>query len=197
MSAPCTRNVILLAGKTQLLTLRENLNSLLESVFLILFVFCVCFVLSYYVSLRSDISCCDVLYYFPHKNDIQFLFTSNLFVEGLLSYLCYLCLFTYSGIQHIVLCFSFVFLRLMSCVAMYPVSLNCPFLIGQSVFSIVNLHQLIMMKLREGVVRRIFFSRHLHYISWGPFPVKINISLDMPVTLPPFYHRVVVMVMVL
>ena len=49
------------------------------------------------------------------------------FVAGSMSYLCYMCLFVYNGVQaHIVLCFCFAFLRLV-----YPmllVSLDCPFL---------------------------------------------------------------------
>ena len=48
---------------------------------------------------------------------------------GLMSYLLYLCLFVYSGVQHI-LCF--VFLSLVY--PMLPVSLNCLFLIAPSVF---------------------------------------------------------------
>ena len=38
--------------------------------------------------------------------------TRVLFVGGLMFYLRYLCLFTYSGVQHITLCFCFVILRL-------------------------------------------------------------------------------------
>jgi hypothetical protein len=38
-----------------------------------------------------------------------------------MSYLRYLCLFAYSGVQHIVLCFCFVFLRIVY--SMLPVSL--------------------------------------------------------------------------
>ena len=52
-----------------------------------------------------------------------------------MSYLCYLCLFANSGIQHILSC---VFLRLV-----YPmllVSLDCPFLIAPSVFCNVYLY---------------------------------------------------------
>ena len=47
-----------------------------------------------------------------------FLFLNlQLFVGGLLSYLRYLCLFAYSGVQHILCCvFCFVCLRLVSCV---------------------------------------------------------------------------------
>ena len=47
-----------------------------------------------------------------------------------MSYLHYLCLFAYSGIQHIVCC---VFLRFVY--PMLPISLNCPFLIALSVFA--------------------------------------------------------------
>jgi hypothetical protein len=51
-----------------------------------------------------------------------------------MSYLHYLCLFAYSGIQHIVCC---VFLRLVY--PMLPISLDCPFLIALSVLVIVPL----------------------------------------------------------
>ena len=56
-----------------------------------------------------------------------------LFVGGLVSYLRYLCLFVHSGVQNIVLCFCFVFLRLVY--LMLPVSLDSPFLIAPTVFS--------------------------------------------------------------
>ena len=48
----------------------------------------------------------------------------QLFVGGLMSYLCYLCLPTYNGVQHI---FCFAFLRIVY--PMLPVSLDCPFFI--------------------------------------------------------------------
>ena len=51
-----------------------------------------------------------------------------------MSYLPYFCLFPNSGVQHI-LCCAFVLFS-SSCV---PVSLQCPFLIGCSVFSNVYL----------------------------------------------------------
>jgi len=51
-----------------------------------------------------------------------------------MSYLRYLCLFAYSGVQHIlccvVLCFCFVCLRLVH--HMLPIFLDCPFLIADS-----------------------------------------------------------------
>jgi len=51
-----------------------------------------------------------------------------------MSYLRYLCLFAYSGVQHILCC---VFPRLVY--PILPVSLDCPFLITPSVFSNVYL----------------------------------------------------------
>ena len=51
-----------------------------------------------------------------------------------MSYLRYLRLFSYSGVQHILCCFCFVFLRLVY--LMLPVSLDCPFLIILYVFSL-------------------------------------------------------------
>ena len=51
-----------------------------------------------------------------------------------MSYLRYLCLFVYSGVQHIWCCvFCFVFIRIVY--PMLSVSLDCPFLIAPSVFS--------------------------------------------------------------
>jgi hypothetical protein len=71
--------------------------------------------LSYYVCFRVVMS----PLWFPHTNDVRF-------VGGLMSYLCYLCLFAYSGAQHILRCVSrFVCLRLVY--PMLPVSLDCPF----------------------------------------------------------------------
>jgi hypothetical protein len=50
-----------------------------------------------------------------------------------MSYLRYLCLFVYSGVQHIWCCvFCFVFIRIVY--PMLPVSLDFPFLIAPSVF---------------------------------------------------------------
>jgi hypothetical protein len=54
----------------------------------------------------------------------------NFFVGGLMSYLCYLFLFVYSGVQHILCC---VFLVL----SMLPVSLQSPFLIAPLVFKFI------------------------------------------------------------
>jgi hypothetical protein len=65
-----------------------------------------------------------------------------------MSYLRYVCLLAYSGIQHILCCvFCFVSLRLV-----YPmllVSLDSPFLMSPSVFSNVYSQQMILI-LKEG-----------------------------------------------
>ena len=59
----------------------------------------------YYVSLRSEVSCCDVRSYFRMKSSVGLYL--KLFVGELMSYWRYLCLFVYSGVQHhIALCFS-------------------------------------------------------------------------------------------
>ena len=58
----------------------------------------------------------------------------QLFVGGFMSYLRYLCLFAYNGVQHI-LCCVFVLLSLMS-----PISLDCSFLIAPSVFLMFSYH---------------------------------------------------------
>jgi hypothetical protein len=50
-----------------------------------------------------------------------------------MSYLRYLCLFAYIGVQHILCCAFVIFLRLVY--PMLPVSLDYPFLIAPSVFS--------------------------------------------------------------
>jgi len=78
---------------------------------------------------------------FPHKNDVRFVFTPQLFEVGLMSYLRYLCLFAYSGVQHIFWC-VFVLFVFVLCTLMLPVSLDCPFLIAPSVFSNVYLQRI-------------------------------------------------------
>ena len=50
---------------------------------------------------------------------------------GLMSYIGYLCLFAYSGVQHVL---RFVLLCLRIARPMLPVSLECPFLIATAVF---------------------------------------------------------------
>ena len=91
------------------------------------------FVLSYYVSLASEfhvvMSVTESAY-----NRCSVRLYLQLFVGGLMSYLCYVSFFAYLCCStHIVLCFCFVFLRFLY--SMFPVSLECPFLIAQSIFS--------------------------------------------------------------
>ena len=43
-----------------------------------------------------------------------------------MSYLCYLCLLAYSGVQH-TLCYAFALFFFVLCRYMLPVSLDCPF----------------------------------------------------------------------
>jgi hypothetical protein len=83
------------------------------------------------------IPCCDVRYDFRIQTMLGCR-NLQLFVWGLMSYLCYLCLFTYSDVQHI-LCCIFVrcslyclpyvasFSGLSNCIVypMLPVSLDC------------------------------------------------------------------------
>jgi hypothetical protein len=62
------------------------------------------------------VRCCDVRYDFRIKRCSVRLYI-RLFVGGIMSYLRYLCLFTHSGVQHILCCFLFCFvcLRLVLC----------------------------------------------------------------------------------
>jgi len=69
------------------------------------------FVLSYYGSLRSEFHVVMSVTISAYKR-CSVHFYLQLFVWGLMSYLGYLCLFAHSGVQHIVLCFCAVFLRL-------------------------------------------------------------------------------------
>ena len=56
----------------------------------------------------------------------------QLFVVGLMSYLHYLCVFAYSGVQHIVSCYFVLFVYVYH---MLPISLDCLFLIATLVLS--------------------------------------------------------------
>jgi hypothetical protein len=62
-----------------------------------------------------------------------------------MSYLRYLCLFVYSGVQHILCCILNLF-RLVY--PMLSVSLDCPFLIAPSVFSNVYLERRHFLELK-------------------------------------------------
>ena len=69
-------------------------------------------------------SCCDIRY------DIHIKWCSvRLYLQLLvMSYLCYLCLFPHSGVQHILCLFFCVFFCLRLMYPMLPVSLDCPLL---------------------------------------------------------------------
>jgi hypothetical protein len=127
---------------TYLINLREHLSSttvfLVGSVLLIFFCFmccpirCLCS--EFRVVMSVTISAwkrCSVRLHL------------QLFVGGRISYLRYFCLFAQWCLTHIVLCFCFIFLRLMN--PMLPVSLDCPFLIAPSVFSSVYFRVLIQV----------------------------------------------------
>ena len=109
----------------QLVTLPEPLRSPLGFlVWSILIISLIC-VLSCYVSLRSEFP----VIIFPHKYCVRFVFISSCLLEGL----CVIILFVLFAHIDIVLCFCFVFIRLMY--PMQPVFLYCPFLISPSVLS--------------------------------------------------------------
>jgi len=72
---------------------------LVGSVLLISLVFCVVLLCIFACCLPY----CDVRYDFRIKRCSVRLYL-QLFVGGLMSYLCYLCLFAYSGVQHILCC---------------------------------------------------------------------------------------------
>ena len=83
---------------------------------------------SYYVSLHSEFSVVVSFTISTLKRCSVRLYL-QLFVRELMSYLRYLCLLAYSGVQHI-LCCVFVCLRLGY--TMLPVSLDCLYLIAPS-----------------------------------------------------------------
>ena len=70
----------------------------------------------------------------------SYLWYPHLFVGVLTSYLRYLYLLAYSGVEHI-LCYVFALFVIVVCLVHYmlSVSLDCPFLIVLSVFSTVYL----------------------------------------------------------
>ena len=61
------------------------------------------------------------------------MFGSSLPPDVCMSYLRYLCLFAYRGVQHIKCCVCFVYFRFVYIV--WPVSMDCPCVIAPSAFS--------------------------------------------------------------
>ena len=98
------------------------------------------------------------------------------FVEGFMSYIRYLCLFTYSGVQHML---RFVFLRLVCPVL--PLSLGCPFLLAPSVFSNVYLmytNRLIVWDvLHSLIVDHLSLSAYLVNYIWKCSCIIPSLSL--------------------
>jgi len=83
----------------------------------------------------------SVLWYplgFPHKNDFWFVYYLQLFVGWRMSYLHYLCLLTYSSIQHILRCVFALFFVVL-CTLCCQFFWDCPFFIVPSVLSNVYL----------------------------------------------------------
>jgi hypothetical protein len=109
-------------------------TALIRSVLLIFLVF----VLPYFVLLRSELRVVRFVTNFTYKRWSVRLYL-QLIVEGLMSYLLYLCLLAHIGVKHI-LCCVFVFFVLCRVYHVLPVSLDCPFLIAPSIFSNVYLH---------------------------------------------------------
>jgi hypothetical protein len=102
----------------------------------------------------------------------SFLLCFQLFVGGLMSYVCYFCLFAYSDVQHIVCCVFVLFCFSSSCL---PVYLNCPFLIATSVF--FNIYLIAFWLIEETLVTKeprpsvnhwqILFQTFIKYsLSW-------------------------------
>ena len=90
-------------------------------------------IFSCYASLRPWIPCYDVRYDF-RMNTMFGSCLPPVIVRGLVSYFRYLCLFTHSGVQHILCCLLLCFSS-----SFVPDSLDCAFLIAPSVFSNVYL----------------------------------------------------------
>ena len=88
----------------------------------------------------------------------------QLFVGGFMSYLRYLCLLAYSGVQHI-FCFFFGLFVFVLCLvySMLPVSLDCQFLIAPSIFSNIYLITSILACTRSRF--KWYFPRCIQYIQ--------------------------------
>ena len=91
--------------------------------------------LSYYASLCSEFRVVMYAALSAYKRCSVRLYL-QLFVEGLVSYLCDLCFFTYSGVQ-LISCYVFVLFVFALCIVcpMLSASLGCSCLIALSVFS--------------------------------------------------------------
>ena len=84
-----------------------------------------------------------------------------------MSYLRYLCLFVYSGVQHI-LCCVFVLFFFVLCTLRLPVSLDCTFMIAPSVFSnVYSISPFLLLRKTEQYNLGFFWClRHLYHICY-------------------------------
>ena len=121
--------------------------------------------LSLYVSIRSEFRAVMSFTISMSKQCSGRLYLL-LFEEGLMSYLRYLCLLVYSGVQHILCC---VFVLFFFDLSLLPVSLDSPFLIAPSVFSNIYLYMHItfvllmtmLLKMYMHTYQNIFFFNFL------------------------------------
>ena len=97
------------------------------------------------------VPCCDVRYYFRIKRC-----SVRLFLQ-LMSYLRYLCLFAYSGVQQILWCVGFFCLPLEY--PMLPVSRDCTFSIAPSVFFLFSFLFIFYFMSWSVHYQRLLFSR--------------------------------------
>jgi len=103
---------------------RLHLSFFMGSVLLIFLIV----LLSYYVSWRS--CCVSVAISAWIRSSVRLYL--QLLVEELMSYLCYLCVFAHSGVQHILCWFFCGFFLSSSCVHFwFPVFVLCTFLIAR------------------------------------------------------------------
>jgi hypothetical protein len=124
--------------KQELRTLHDHLSSfsvfLVGSVLLIVLVFCVALLCVF----TFWVPCCDVHYDCRINtvclNSICLCLFTNSGVQHILCICFCLCLFTNSGVQHI-LCICFCFVCVCFVYPLLPLSLDCLFLIAPSVFS--------------------------------------------------------------
>jgi len=118
---------------------------------------------------------------FPQNKRCSVHLYLQLFVGVLMSYLSYLCLFAYSGVQHILCCVFVLFVFALCFVyPIWPVSLDFPFLISPSVTSNVFLYNNWLETIRNCVFLllpgkgTVFFlsivenrSDHISFLVWG------------------------------
>jgi hypothetical protein len=91
----------------------------------------------------------------------------QLFVRGVMSYLRCLCLFVYSGVQHVLCFFLFFFLRLVY--PMFSVSLVCPFFISLR-YSLTFIWYILLTAVKINKILLVhcnnkFYCKICHYLN--------------------------------